>query len=422
MSQIYVSQSLAAETITPLDSAVVTVSDTTDDLPLNAGYSVSQTSADGNVLLIRTASSNLVGANTNGGSGYYVFNVRSGSMKRVDIANSGVPPNGVVVNYIKMSETGRYVAFASSATNLIDGATRSPNGMYIRDTQLETTSGIGLSTGHSLSQNWDRLLDVSNDGRFILAASRYVANQYPNRYGIILGEKGATGYNWSSLHVGDGGGPGSYGSSAVAGDLSCDGAFAVYQKYSGIELADLRRGTTVTVSAAGYNSISPMISCNGRYVLYATNNRTEIPTPSQLPTHQPWSSHLQLARYDRITGERVYVSRNAAGDFSDGRLTITNGYDPEQDIFRAMIADTGDVLFTYKQQPTTSNLNPVPSSRLKHLSDGSNTLESIAKKADGTPYEGYGILSGDGGSIFFSAEPYDLGLTTSPVGPQIIRT
>lgn len=154
--------------------------------------------------------------------------------------------------------------------------------------------------------------------------------------------------------------------------MSCDGAFAVFQKDTEVMLSDLRRGTTVTVSTATYDSTSPLISCNGRYVLYTTKNRTQItPTPSGMDTY------YHLARYDRITGERSYIDSNSSNTFSTAQLNWNTGTsEAPANQFKASISDSGDVVFSY-------NANTF----LKHLSDGSGTLESIAKKQRGYLYQ-----------------------------------
>ena len=189
------------------------------------------------------------------------------------------------------------------------------------------------------------------------------------------------------------------------GGVSCDGSFVVFQKYDAIQLVDLRRGTTTTIPTGNSNSTSPLISCNGSYILYATENRTDItPTPSGL------NSYLHLVIYNRITGERKYIDSNSSGVFHNNPNYAYNNF-PNANVFTASIADSGDVVFKYNGY-----------AYLKHLSDGSGTLESIAKKSNGT-YANVdnGQITRDGRYVFFKADPYDIGLSPSPSSVQIIR-
>ncbi len=403
LGQLYVN-TYAANTL-PGNNEIVTIGGTTDSLPVNAPVTAESYSSDGNVILFYSSATNL--PNAGGSGGMYTYNIRSNTTTRVDMSTAGVVPNGGLFAAgggagARMSETGRYVTFGSWATNLIDGATQSLRMIYKRDTQAGVTTLVGAGYTGGYSDKWDRNLDVSNDGRFVLVSSRYLANGYPNNYGYALGDNTSGTYNWTSLGTDD------YYANSGVGDLSCDGAFATYKKNSQILLTDLRKGSTITLTAGGYTSVSPIISCNGRYVLYATTNRTDItPTPSGM------NAYLHLVRYDRLTGERVYIDSDSVNVFSTSNLTYSpTYYNVQSNIFNASIADTGDAIFSYNGK-----------TYLKHLSDGSGTLESIAKTASGTYTDiSNGTLTSDGRYIFFNADPYILGLAPSPSTSQIIRT
>lgn len=387
------------------NNEVITIGDTTDGLPVNATVTAESYSSDGNIILFSSNATNLPDAG--GSGGLYTYNISTTATKRVDISTSGVYPNGGLFAVggganARMSETGRYVTFGSWATNLIDGSTQPLRMIYKRDTQTGQTTLVGAGYTGGYSDKWDRNLDVSNDGRLILVSSRYLANGYPNNYGYALGDNTSGAYSWTSLGTDD------YYANSGTGDLSCDGAFAVIKKNSQILLNDLRKGSTTTLTAGGYTSVSPIISCNGRYVLYATTNRTDITT-----TPSGMNSYLHLVRYDRITGERKYIDSNSSDVFSTSNLSYNSTYSNVQsNIFNASISDSGDAVFSYNGN-----------TYLKHLSDGSGTLESLAKTTSGTYVNvANGTITNDGRYLFFTADPYTLGLTPSPSSNQIIRT
>lgn len=380
---------------------------TTDSLPVNDTVTPLDYSADGNVILFSSSATNL--SNANSFAGLYTYNIMTDTTARIDISTSGVLPNGAPFGGwtgYPLSETGRYVSFGSYSTNLIDGATQATRSIYKRDTQTNTTTLTASASNSPLSQNWDRNLAISNDGRFSLVASRYVAgNSYPNDYRLLLGEVINGAYNWTPLANG-GSTQGGTSSGMVVGGSSCDGSFVVYQSQHTIMLADVRRGSTQTVSLSGGMSTSPRISCNGVYILYATKNRTDVN-----PGLTGYSSRSHLVRYNRITGEYRYVDSNSSGALGSGMdySTMNEAY---FNIFNASIANTGDVVFNYN-----NNIH------LKHLSDGSGTLESIAKTATGTYINvTNGAITADGRYIFFQTDPYSLGIGSSPAGNQIIRT
>lgn len=406
----------AANTLISTSSQVITPA-TTDGLPPNGtGVGYSGASYDGNVVLFSSNATNLQGAGTTA-FGLYIYNIKTNSTERVDVSTSGVAANDSIFNGangtpVRISETGRYITFVSKATNLIDGTTGPSNyySIFIRDTQADTTSLVMSRWISGSHQNYDRNLAVSNDGRFILLASRYIASSYPYEYRIALGDKASGVYSWSALSQGTEI-EGSYTNSNTRGSMSCDGAFVTYTDdgYQ-VRLMDARRGSDTVIDQVNSYSSSPIISCSGRYVLYATTNRALItPTPSGMDAYQ------HLVRFDRITGQRIYVDSNSSGVFSAGFGYNTLSSEPQENVFGASISDSGDVVLKYG--------GTGGSMYLKHLSDGSGTLESIGMNTSGAYVNitSFSEITKDGRYIFFSTNPTNLGLSSSASGNQIIR-
>lgn len=380
---------------------IITIGGTTDGLPVNAQVYPIDYSADGNIIVFSSQATNLPSA---GSRGLYAYNIQTGISSRVDVATDGTIPNSPA-NYAKVSETGRYVTFSSNANNLSSVAPYNPyDGMYIRDTQAGTTTYLGGGSVYGYNQNRDRNLGVSNDGRFRLIASRYIGGSYPYAFKIILTDTTSSGTSITALATGSGN-EGSSSSTAVRGSLSCDGSFAIFQGHSNISLADIRKNATPTITTLTNSGSSPIISCNGRYLLYTTTERTITPTPAGLSNY----TH-HLVRHDRITNERMYINSNSSGTFSAG-FSSNPQTEPYENVYNASISDTGDVVFKY-------NGNVY----LKHLSDGSGTLESIGKTTTGSYINiQNGSITRDGRYVFMETEPFNLGLSTSPLGTQIIR-
>jgi Tol biopolymer transport system component len=97
-------------------------------------------SADGRFVAFESQSSNLVAADTNGNGDVFVRDRVSGTTERVSISSTGVQGNNQ--SYVSsISADGRYVAFNSSANNLVPGG--DANGLnddvFVRDRQLGTT-------------------------------------------------------------------------------------------------------------------------------------------------------------------------------------------------------------------------------------------------------------------------------------------
>lgn len=394
-------KSYAANTIFA-SNEIITIGGTTDGMPPVGWDGGGILSKDSNVVMFSSAASNLPNPTTY--TGLYAYNIKTNTLVRVDVSTSGVVGNGPIIGGRAISETGRYITFATSASNLIDGTTTAPGQMNIlmRDLQTGTTTSLRSDYNHNSSHKSEKHLGVSNDGRFILWASRYVSGTYPYPYSIMYGDTKTVPVSWTKFATGTDTDT-TTNPWNIDGQISCDGSFAVYQHSGLIQLADTRNGTVSKVSLTGYTSQNPVISCSGRYILYATKNRTDItPTPSGM------NADFHLVRYDRITGERMYIDSNSSGVFSTPPVVFNM---PSYSFFVSSVSDTGDVVFKYN-----GNMY------LKHLSDGSGTLEPIAKDTSGaTVSVDNGVISADGRYITFRADPYALGLASSPAGTQLIR-
>lgn len=180
----------------------------------------------------------------------------------VDVAADGSAPNAIGGDGVAMSADGRFVAFASGATNLLDGATV-PDGksqVYLRDMCVGTgvpdgctphTQLVSLASDGSPGSGKSDLPSISSDGRYVAFLS-----SAPN---LLAGSTAGNG-----LLVRD-------TCSGAAPDSSC-----VPRTYS----------APVEGSLWAIDRISsPAISADGRYVAFVAS---DLSTPVQ-------TSHLLLA-------------------------------------------------------------------------------------------------------------------------------
>jgi hypothetical protein len=66
------------------------------------------------------------------------------STTRVSVATGGVEETGPASDFTSLSPDGRYVGFASFATNLFVGDTNGTNDVFLHDRQLGTTDVISV--------------------------------------------------------------------------------------------------------------------------------------------------------------------------------------------------------------------------------------------------------------------------------------
>jgi len=100
---------------------------------------------------------------------------------RVTAALGGVPPDGLNGGGV-LSADGRFVAFASEASNLVTGDTNDAIDVFVRDLATVTTTRVSVANGgqqgagHSGAAFIDigggGQLDISDDGRYVVFMSR----------------------------------------------------------------------------------------------------------------------------------------------------------------------------------------------------------------------------------------------------------
>jgi Tol biopolymer transport system component len=89
-------------------------------------------SRDARFVAFDSVSTNLVPNDTNGASDVFVRDRRRGTIERVSVSSTGAQANGSS-GLPSVSEDGRFVAFGSSATNLVPGVTTDATRIYLHD-------------------------------------------------------------------------------------------------------------------------------------------------------------------------------------------------------------------------------------------------------------------------------------------------
>lgn len=103
-------------------------------------------SADGRFVAFYSFASNLVVGDTNGDSDVFVHDRLFGVTERVSVATGGAESNGDSSG-TSISADGRFVGFASDATNLVPGDTNGMADAFVHDRVTRTTTRVSLTTG-----------------------------------------------------------------------------------------------------------------------------------------------------------------------------------------------------------------------------------------------------------------------------------
>ncbi len=166
VSQIYVRDDNAGTTI--LASAA------TDGTQANYGALRPALSQDGRYLAFQSYATNLPNASSGGNNAIYVRDLTAGTIVRADMAPDGTPGNGVSYNP-SLSADGRFVAFTSTASNLIPGVS---GGIFVLDRKTGQYKLASVSSDGSIQTSGD-VAQISASGRYVLFASS-ASNLVPN--------------------------------------------------------------------------------------------------------------------------------------------------------------------------------------------------------------------------------------------------
>lgn len=115
-------------------------------------------SANGRFVVFESAAPDLVPDDTNGVTDVFVRDLKSGTITRVSVDSSGMEADGASTA-ASISGNGRFVVFESAASNLAPGDTNGISGLFVRDLKSGTTTwisadpagGQGEGTGSSPS-------------------------------------------------------------------------------------------------------------------------------------------------------------------------------------------------------------------------------------------------------------------------------
>jgi Tol biopolymer transport system component len=281
-SDIFVTdtQSVALQLITPAlpDSGVMTANHRSEQ---------PSASADGRYVVFKSEASNLIVGDTNGVSDIFLKDTLTGAFSRQSTSSTGAQANGLSDDP-SINASGRYIVFASAATNLVTGDTNRQADVFIKDTvsgaiTRVSTDGNGVQANGPSSQP-----TVSGDGRYVAfrsLASNLVAGDTNNTWDIFVKDM-LTG---TTVRINlDSAGLEANGSAELP-KISTDGRFLTFASDASnlvagdsngaadIFLKDLTTGAISRVSTdsggAQANAVSqqPAISADGRYVAFASS-------------------------------------------------------------------------------------------------------------------------------------------------------
>ena len=296
-------------------------------------------SADGRYVAFASLATNLVADDTNGKRDIYVLDRQTGALERVSVASDGT--EGEKSSHVPaISADARFVAFESVATTLVINDTNGVRDIFIHDRQTGTTERVSVASDGAESDAASEQPAISGDGRYV--AFRSDATN--------LVRNDANG--WSDIFV-----------------------------------HDRQTGTTERVSGGGIGEdhVTPVLSADGRYVAFRSRLSPRV--------------CCAIYVHDRETGRTRRVNVTPSGQPAD-RESLTPvlsgdgryvAYMSAADTLVAGDTKNRDDIFVYDQQTRTTE-------RVSVASDGTEGDRDSWKPA----------LSADGRYVAFVSKARNL--------------
>ena len=130
-------------------------------------------SRDGKFVAYASNATNLVAGDTNGNRDVFLFEVATGTTTRVSIDGAGNEGDGISEDPA-ISADGTKIAFTSAATNLVAGDVNARNDVFVRDTSTGTTVRVSVDSSGLEANSNSSVPAISADGNLVVFLS--VAN------------------------------------------------------------------------------------------------------------------------------------------------------------------------------------------------------------------------------------------------------
>ncbi|HLO30238.1 MAG TPA: choice-of-anchor Q domain-containing protein [Anaerolineales bacterium] len=363
-------------------------------------------SADGRYVAFNSDTANLVPDDTNGLEDVFVYDTQTSLTRRVSVDSSGGQGDGYSY-YPSVSEDGRYVAFHSSATNLVPDDTNGVYDIFVYDLQTGLTRRISVDSYGTQANDRSSGATLSADGRyvaFVSSATNLVPGDTNGEDDVFIHDMltGAT----TRVSVDSNGAQAN--SFSFTPSISVDGRYVAFQSSAtnlvpgdtngayDIFARDMQTGMTtrVSVDASGIQgngaSSYPSISGDGRYIVFGSIATNLVPDDT--------NEVGDIFVYELQTGVTTRVSVDSNGMQGNGQSVSGPS--------KAISEDGRYVAF----QSEATNLVPGDTNHVddifvRDMQAGMTTRVSVdSNGGQGNDFSNGSYISADGGYIaFFSA-------------------
>jgi Tol biopolymer transport system component len=299
----------------------------------NARSSGPKLSTNGRFASFTSEATNLVSGDTNGFLDIFVRDLNANQTTRVNVSSGGAQANDFSFEPA-INQDGRFVAFSTSASNLVNGDTNMQSDVFVRDRQTGQTSRVSVAFNGTQGNGFSASPAISADGRFVAFGSgsnNLVPGGTNGQLQTFVRDR--TAGNTVLASVSNGGAQANFGVSNPP-SISADGRFVAFSSFStnlvandnnlqeDVFLRDRTAGTTIRVSnglngeeANGFNAF-PTVSPDGRLVAFISDASNLVPGDT--------NNAVDLFVFDRTNGRITRVDVTSTGGQADNRVILTS--------------------------------------------------------------------------------------------------
>jgi Tol biopolymer transport system component len=279
-------------------------------------------SANGRFVAFSSLADNLVGDDHNGYYDIFVHDRLMAETARVSVSSIGTQSNDRSFDPV-ISPDGRYVAFESAASNLVDGDSNNVFDIFVHDRQTRETTRVSVSSSGVQGNDFSYDPSISSDGRYVAFrsnADNLVDGDSNETWDIFMhdrqtGQTTRVSVSSTTLQAND---------KSYAPAVSSDGQLVAFSSdasnlvpgdsngFADIFMHDCQLGQTtrISVSSTGNQgngkSFSPSISSDGRYVAFESDAANLAADDS--------NDAYDVYVHDRQTGQTTRVSVSSKGE------------------------------------------------------------------------------------------------------------
>ena len=259
----------------------------------NSASGVPCPSSGGRFVGFESLASNLVAGDSNESTDVFVHDRQTLETTRVSVDSQGRQANGSSAGS-SMGSMGRYVAFESLASNLVDDDTNRVSDVFVHDHQTGGTTRISVDSRGRQANGGNSAPSLSADGRFVAFgsyASNLVDGDTNQDIDVFVHDRQTGGTTRISV---DSQGREANGSSGIPA-ISADGRWIAFHSFASnlvegdnngsldIFVHDRKTGTTTRASLTEGGretngpSLDPTISSGGRFVAFESEAFNLVP-------------------------------------------------------------------------------------------------------------------------------------------------